>query len=412
MHKGLFIFADTPLASNHSGAASRYHQNFTALAELCEEVDVLRLHTQDGYPSVLDFEKDSLEHQTAQQKARLWLDLEIDSSAPSRSYSQVFTECLFTPLKFIYPHLVENANKIREKVEVIAPDFLWVEHSEPAALVSSLNLNIPWIFSHIDILPRIRQVRYPIKNLRDRFFLTAYDRAEVQIDHAPTAVITASTTEADWLRQVRSNGQKGSVHYIPMAYLGDPVLPVGSSSPDVRIIHLGSLETTANRAGLTSYLEKVHHRVIGSLQETGLSCELWILGDSSRVKSPLRELLERSKAILAGYVPDLEAVLRPYDIAILPYEFDTGFRTKLPLFFKFYQVVVATRQGVAGTNLDGLENVCILTDTVDEFPKVISELVQDEEKRRELAQKAADFYQSNFRFDSVLPRYQQVLESL
>jgi hypothetical protein len=410
MRKGLFIFGDSLLASNYSGAASRALQNFQALRELCDELHVLRLCSPNRYSKLMAFEQNSLEGQEAKGRATSWEDLRLDTRVPRRSYLQLFLESLLAPMRFEYPNLAANSRQLGERISALGPDFLWVEHSDLAALVQNLDLNIPWVYSHLDILHHIRQIRYPARSFRDRWFLWVCERVEKQIDRAPTAIVTASSVEARWLKRARQGAAARHVFMVPMAYQGEPTLIGRSSSSQVRIIHLGSLETTANRVGLTGYLEKVHESLASSLRECGLSCELWVIGDTSSAKPYLMDLLRHSGAIMPGYVGDLQSIFRPYDIAILPYEFDSGFRTKLPLFFKFYQVVVATRKSVAGTDLEGLENVCVLTDTVKDFIPVIRDLVRDHRKRMRLAWKAADFYRNCFRFDTVLPLYQQVLE--
>jgi glycosyltransferase involved in cell wall biosynthesis len=175
---------------------------------------------------------------------------------------------------------------------------------------------------------------------------------------------------------------------------------------------VGSLETTANRVGLEAYLRKVHSHVMMACREKGLEPQLWIIGDASRVKEPLAGLLHRSNAVLKGFMPDLSSVLRAFDLTILPYEHDSGYRTKLPLLFSYAQVVVSTRAAVAGTRLEGLQEVCVLLDRLEEFPDAIARLAADSAERERLGRAARAFFERHFTHEVVRDQYRIVIESI
>jgi len=408
MSRCVFLFQAAPLVTNYSGAASRYAQNFWALRTLCDEVHVIRLYAPGELEPVLEFEKRFQDARSAIMAANSWQDVPLAGGQRARNRLQILRQSMFDPVAFEFPYVDQNAYILEKIITEVALDFLLVEHTGPAAIVLRVGVRIPWIYSHHDVLHRLRQIRYGVRNLRDRWFLFTAARAEKCINLAPDIVFTASLTEADWLRGLRSK----PVSVIPMAYPMSGAPPGGAIRQDVRIIHLGSLETTANRQGLATYLRRVHDKVIHALQKEGIQAELWVVGDHSQVKSPLSELLIKPNTVLKGFVPNLSEVMRPYDIAILPYENDTGFRTKLPLFFLHAQVVVTTRAAVAGMYLPGLENACVMVEKLDDFFTTIVDLAKNPARRKQLGREAYLYYQKNFTYDAVLNQYHPLLNQL
>jgi hypothetical protein len=241
-------------------------------------------------------------------------------------------------------------------------------------------------------------------------FLAARSReAEKKISRTAHQVVTGSSTEAVRLKEMGCP----KVTVIPMVIGAFPEIDLeGQPSPDVRVVHLGSLETTANREGLSAYLSKAHAQALKLCAGGGTSVELLVVGDTSRLKSPLRELLLQENIVLAGYVPDLTFVLRPYDIAILPYTHDSGYRTKLPLLMGHAQVTVATRAAVAGSLMPGLESACILLERVEQFPEKIAWLSAHPEERVQLGRASYAFCHKQLSMSAVAPRYGQLVSQM
>ena len=197
---------------------------------------------------------------------------------------------------------------------------------------------------------------------------------------------------------------------IPYSYDARPTISKDARpAPGLRIVHLGGVETTANRVGLEAYFRRVHERVFAACRTVGVTPELRLLGDMSTAKPPLRAMIDASRAVLTGHVTDFDAALRPFDVTIIPYEHDTGFRSKLPLLMSHGQVVVATRASVAGSWVDGLDRVCRIVDRLDEFPETLASLAADIIERERLGRAAAEFYDQHFTHERVAPGYEHVL---
>ena len=102
------------------------------------------------------------------------------------------------------------------------------------------------------------------------------------------------------------------------------------------------------------------------LKDTGV--ELEVVGDLTGASLELQQHLRSVKCV--GFVKDLRSVLRPFDIHIIPWEHNTGQRTRLPLALAMSQVVVSTKAAVAcyPEAVDGIN--CRLLDTLDEMASV------------------------------------------
>jgi glycosyltransferase involved in cell wall biosynthesis len=174
------------------------------------------------------------------------------------------------------------------------------------------------------------------------------------------------------------------------------------------IVHLGSVETTANRVGLEAYLRRIHPQLVAN----GVRARLRIIGDHSRLRDPLKTLLPEANAELLGFVADLKTALRPFDIAILPYEHDSGYRTKLPLLFNHAQAVVATRAAITGMQIPGLEEACVVVERLEDFIPAIIHLANAPDDREQLGCTAYEFFCRHFTIDAVLDDYRVLLQAM
>jgi glycosyltransferase involved in cell wall biosynthesis len=405
----LFIVNCLPLDPNYSGAAARFAQNFAAVRTLCDEVHVVRVHNRETIQPMLEFEAGSLPARTGIESADSWSELDQETDSRPHNRLSALKRSIFDPVSFQFPGVNALAAPLGGAIAEIKPDLIWVEGTDLAAAVSRLPVTTPWIFSNHDLLYRVRQIRYGVKSGRDQWLVKACRRAEIRTVRAATCVLTGSESDRQRLAEMNCR----AVRVIPVAYDADSaLLPTAQVPKDLRLVHLGSLETTANRIGLESYMRKAHSSVVDACRERGIEPQLWIIGDASRLKEPLTGLLKRSDTFLKNFVPDLSTVLRPFDLSILPYEHDTGYRTKLPLLLKHSQIVVATRAAVMGTQTRDLEAVCVILDRLEEFPGAIARLAADHDYRQRLGRAARAHFERHFTAEATLGEYRELLDSI
>jgi glycosyltransferase involved in cell wall biosynthesis len=403
MSRILFIVPGVPLTFNYSGAASRAAQNFLALQSLGHEMHVLRFHNPGGSRAILDFEAASEAGQKPRQSAASWQEVELPENG-SHSRVESLRRIFLAPTLHEFPRHLMLADAIHACVEATQPDLLWAEHSDAAAGVWRLRPNLPWVYAQTDMRYLIRSIRKGHQNLTDGLADLAGRRAEASVIRAASFVVTGSHQEQ--LRLHKAGARAVSV--IPMVSQSFPMLDLTSASAsDLRLVHLGALETTANRHGLTAYLARAHSAALAQASFT-----LMVVGDTTGLKPPLSGLLRQPGVVCTGYVPDLATVLRPFDVSIFPYTYDSGYRTKLPLLMGYAQVILATRAAVAGSLLPGLEDVCVLLDRVEDFPAKIAWLAANPSERKRLGLAARAFAAEHFSAEAVRSLYVSLLGRL
>lgn len=294
---------------------------------------------------------------------------------------------------------------LRAVVLEVQPELIWAEHLRPAALAATTDLDVPIVYSHHDWKWKIKRLRSLVRSyqLVKRLHYVAIRRAEEALVRRVDGVVTGSATEADDVREL-TNAQ---VAYFPTTYE-----PVTISDQKVhqppRIVHLGGMGTTASRQGLERFLDLVWPQVTRQIQPKP---ELWIIGKIDQASAKLRHKFSEVGAICTGFVPDLSTVLRPFDVHVIPWEYDTGTRTRLPVAMNHMQVVVATNAAVAGLSeaRDG-EN-CRLVDRLEAMGDVLVAVHHYPAQREHLGRRARKTFEESLTRSAQQPRFNRYLSS-
>lgn len=410
----LFVFPNAALSPNFSGGASRHLQAFLALTELGIEVHVVRLLAESVQNRVLSLEQQEVEFQAVlRDKAQSWQDVIISRSRPFKNSVEAVTRLFFQPYVYQFPELESLRSVLQIAINTFCPDFIWAEWVLCAALVSMCGARLPWVYGHTDWLFRIRNVKQKHSGHRAsmwrRLETLAMYRVETDLVRQCNVVVSGSHSEAaDLLRY----GARAA-YVIPTTYESlPPPSPAAQAATPVRITHLGSLGTSANKMGLLSYLEKVHPRLVQyeRVRKTGL--RVLVIGETDRANNSLIEKLSQENLEIVGHVLDLRDILRPFDVSIIPYEHNTGTRTKLSLLFNHAQVVVATAASVAGSSEVHHRENCLVLPSLDDFADALIELIEAPALRVQIGRAAKATFDREFTLQSQLPKFGQVLSEL
>lgn len=389
----IFIVAHYPISPNFRGGGSAtFYERLSSLWALGHEIHLWHYANPLQRRSFEQF----VAHDSAvyQQVQKMCTSIEL-TTLPERPGLGVRLRARLQDLST--GERVENPllrtvalDQLERHIRRLNPDFIWAHHFGPAR-VATLQVTRPVIYSHHDWLFRVKALasggaENPV--LR---------RQEENVARSAAAVVSGSLSEC---RQLRAIGCR-AVAYIPVAY--EPVADAPATEGAPRLVHLGGLSTTANRVGLERFFATVWPSLPPAMRN------LWVIGDTSGASPALTQHLR--SATCTGHVRDLREVLRPGDLHIIPWEHDTGQRTRLPLIFNYRQVVVAVRAGVAGFPevRDG-EN-CRLVDRLDQMASVIAELFHDHAQRRRLAEGARRTFEESFTRPALLPRYAAIIDA-
>ena len=321
--------------------------------------------------------------------------LSLNYNKPKTKYYQILTNYFFSygsirkqgTIFSTINHF--NISQLNSTINRINPDIIWTEHLEPSLLMSHINFEGIKVYSHHDFLSKLILIRR--KKLKD--YINSYIVKKIQtsfIKKFGTHVTAASENEIAEIKRIAPNSK---LYYQPTIY---PPITVKWSEvkPQIlRIIHLGTLRATANKVGLLNLLKYVLPKLKGNIQ-----FECWIIGDLTNADKETVTLLNDECVNCIGYVEDLTTVLRPADIHLLPYNYATGTRTRLPLIFNHGQLVIAHKEAVNGMR-DIENNVnCVVVNDFSEMANKIIELGKDFKLRTSIAKRAKQKHDILFNF--------------
>jgi glycosyltransferase involved in cell wall biosynthesis len=313
---------------------------------------------------------------------------------------------LLRPMNALWCFDQGTVGKLRAAIATIAPRLMLGEHLLPTAFAMAAKTDVPVVYSHLDWLWLIKRLRTgeSAKSIRYRLRNQLLRRAELCAVRQASGCLSVSATEAE---QIKEAGAK-KIAYIPTTYECARPRPRGAGEAP-RIVHFGGMRATANRLGLLRFLEVVWPEISDRLWPRP---RLLVVGALSDAPSALVEKLEGAGAECAGYVPDLGEVLRAGDINVIPWEHNTGGRTRIPMALNYKNAVVSTRAGAAcypelvhGRN-------CVLVDGLEPMGAEICRLMRNEGERERIAQNGKETFLRCFTREAVQPRFDAFVRSL
>lgn len=403
--KCLFIFPDGPLSQNYfDGGAARCTQAFQALVHLGYDVHVLRLLDSKKRDVVARFEMNLSEVDAKNyDEAKSWLDIPFEYRDRFRTYRDGIIKGVFSPIEFAFPHAMPLRDNIKTAIAEIMPDFILAEMMPAGAALASIKPSVPWIYGHHDWEYRVRQIRNSGLSKRmtlgRRFTNWVLRSAEEKVVKASSAVIAASVTEEAEIKQL---GVKRCIS-IPATYSSVPVPPQAAPGA-MRIIHLANLQRSVNTKALQSYITQV-------VPFLDPNWEFIIVGSISNAPQELLNHAREVGAKIEGFVPDLSTVLRPFDVAVVPYEHNTGERTRVAQLFNYAQVVVTTERAVKGSSYLRSGHNCLAVPSLADFPAALNYLAEQPELRKQIGLAAKATFEKELTLQAQLPKFQHIIES-
>jgi len=319
------------------------------------------------------------------------------------------------PLQVLFPAINEdNLARLRAIVAQIKPDIIWADHYLATWLAIHVSPETRVIYGHHDwewkLIPLRRKNDHSSHrgvNIKARVRRSLHIYQRKRLDEAlvrqVAAVAAVSASEAHDVSRLGAR----DVVYLPPGYPPVALLQMPEIPHKPRIVHLGQMRTTATRVGLEDFLERCWPDLECSMDQTP---ELWVIGRLDGASPQTLATLERIGTVCPGFVEDLSTVLRPYDIHIVPWSYNTGVRTRIPLALNYAQALVATRTTAACLDelRDG-EN-CLLVDDFGEMARAIRRLLDDDTFRRRIADEGRKTFLASFTREGLQSRFNQFLQ--
>lgn len=378
----------------HNGGQLRAWQNLASLVALGHEVHLVRC---DGSASGGDLEPDVRQLPAAVHciPGREPIITRLDS------WRALVSTRAAVRLHLKYP------DQIREGVAGIAqavrPDVIWAEWIAAMALVPR---GFPVVYSHHDFKHKIVSVRRKTNGRParwpDRLRLRQLRRAELDLCTKADHVVCVSASERE---EVAALGQRCT--YIPIC---GPTVPqrTALSGGKGRVFLFGNWGNTAMRFAVRHFRETVWP-LFGRATPP---VEWHQVGDPDcRRDSEDWDFVQRH-FMCHGFVEDLSQLFKVGDASLIPYQLDTGFRTKF---------VTAAAHGVI--NVGYAESFrcapeftagqdCLIARTPAEMTGLLQHYASSANVRRRLGEASRALYEVAFSFEAQLPKYEAVLRSV
>ncbi|MFY0631066.1 MAG: glycosyltransferase family 4 protein [Flavobacteriaceae bacterium] len=396
MSRILFAYNYFGISPNNSGGGGAVnYSHLKLLSELGHEIVLLPIIWDDN--AKFD-DKDFDESRHLIEKV---IPLKVDQGKRSRGFEWLY-RALFKPAEFEYFFINQNNKKSLQQIVVNNNiDIVWCEWRWAALLVWKTKLNAIKLYSHHDWEYKLSLLKNkPTLNMR--FHTFQKKRVEIKMAKEFDACISGSYTEAKEISEI----SKKEALYIPITY--QPIPFKEGTDNKVRIVHLGSMGTTANRIGLERFLDVCWKNIKKQIPEIQLN----VIGKIDQAHNSLKEKLNNDSQInVLGFVKELSDVLHPYDIHIVSWEHNTGTRTRVPLVFNFKQVLVATKSSVECFPEITSKNA-VLTNNLQEMTKQIIDLYSDTERLHLLAENGYKTFSENYTYPAQLKTLNDFLKTI
>lgn len=396
MAKILFAFNYSAISSNNSGGGGAVnYSHLKLLSELGHKIVLMPIVWDDTNKfNEIDFEEVS-------PLITKVTPLKVDQGKRKRGFNWLY-HSVFKPAEFEYFFINDNNKKsLQNIVKENNIDIVWSEWRWAALLAWKTPLEIIKIYSHHDWEYKLSLLRSK-PTLNKRFHTFQKKRVELKMVKEFNACISGSYTEA---KEIRVLTGKPTL-YIPITYQSTIVESKRNSI--ISLVHLGSMGTTANRLGLERFLNVCWEDIKRELPEI----QLKIIGNIEKASNDLKERLKKDSQInVLGFVKELSDGLQTYDMHIIPWEYNTGTRTRVPLILNYKQALIATKASVACFPEITNQNA-VLSNNLEEMTKQIIDLYSNTERLHLLAENGYKTFSENYTYQAQQKTLEDFLKTV
>lgn len=378
-----------------NGGQLRYWQNLKAMTTLGHEVHLVLLF--GGTSDELEPDVKALAAEIfCLRRTRRW-----------RKRSDVIRGVLSvdSALAYYTRTTPEDRTALENVVDSIKPDLIWTEAYGGMYIAPS---HVPTVYSHHDFYYKILDIRAKAKDKdlawKDHLLRRQLKRGELMLCRKANAVVCVSASEFERIKAINPNSS-----YIPIV---GPTLHL----PQNDNVSAGRIFLFGNSGNSALFYAREHLRNdLWPLLKPALAEVEWHqvgLIMAHHEDRPDIQWLRQNFNEVHGFVEDLGTVFRTGDISLVPYTEDTGFRTKFVTAASYGVINAGYRTTFeCAPEFEHGKN-SLIADSPAELVRLLQEVTQNEDWRAVLAAGARQLYEEQFSFESQLPLYKRVLESI
>jgi polysaccharide biosynthesis protein PslH len=155
------------------------------------------------------------------------------------------------------------------------------------------------------------------------------------------------------------------------------------------LLFTGAMDYHANIDGVTWFCKEIFPLI----KEKNPSAEFYIVG--SNPTAPVKKLAEKPGIKVTGFVEDIRPYYSSADVCVIPLRLARGIQNKVLEGMSMARPVVATAKALEGIGATPGEHV-LVADDASAIGRAVGDLLNNEEKRKALGQRARDFVVSKF----------------
>lgn len=223
---------------------------------------------------------------------------------------------------------------------------------------------------------------------------------EDQLAHKSAAIIAVSASEA---REALARWRRPAT-YIPIVSF-EPEKPQGEfSAARLRFWLYGSSGATSNKI----ILDHLHDILFSRLKASMPQAEFHQVGSCQRYDADKLAWLKENFTV-HGFVDQVGGLFRPGDFCLIPYAFDTGFRTKIPEMCGYGIIPVGYPITFACCPEMRDDVNCVAAETPTTLAAKLAQIATDPARRQRLSDGALATRRQELSFAAQLERYRQAL---
>ena len=171
------------------------------------------------------------------------------------------------------------------------------------------------------------------------------------------------------------------------------------------LVSVGSMDQTRNVNASRFFVDEILPRI----QDRGLDVTYYIVGQNPT--DEVQKMGEQPGVVVTGTVDDVRPFLERSAVVVAPYRMGSGVKHKIPIAFAMGKPVVGTPNACHGIEVTHERNVMI-AESPASFADAIHELLNSEEKRKNLGEHAQSFIREEYSWRAITEQLLSSIESL